>query len=182
MIVPVMILLVLATSNAKPFSITQMDNSPGLYFEYMGLYTFPNDKWTAITNVELDQLISTEEEIISEMKQCKVNCPGPLTCRINLGRLTYLEYLLNTTRTLLIEIMEIVEDSECATKQDKTSPIIEHNRLKTKLSEIKKIRTATPYPKNPHVGNQYQTIGTWISQTESTLMDHVDFYKQVIIL
>ena len=45
---------------------------------------------------------------------------------------------------------------------------------------MKKIRTATPYPKNPHVGKQYQTIGTWISRTESTLMYHVDFYKQVI--
>ena len=87
------------------------------------------------------------------MEQSKANCPGPLTYRIKLERLTYLEYLLNTTRTLFREIMEIVEDSEYATKQNKSSPIIKHNRLKTKLSEMKKIRTANPYLKNAHVGN-----------------------------
>ena len=98
-----------------------------------------------------------------------------LTCRINWERLIYLEYLLNTTRTLR-EIMKIVEYSKCATNQDTSSPMIEHNRLKTKLLVIKKIRSATTYPKNPHVGNQCQLHQrpTSISPPIRSIYEHQD--------
>ena len=35
---------------------------------------------------------------------------GPLTCRIDLGRLEYLNYLLNTTRNLPNELLETIEE------------------------------------------------------------------------
>ena len=112
MIVPVIILLVLATSNAKPFSITQIDNSPGLYFEYMELYTIPDDKWAAETSIDLEQLISIEQQITAKINQCQKDCTGPLTCRIDLERLEYLNYLLNTTRNLRNDILEAIEEEK----------------------------------------------------------------------
>ena len=174
MIVPAIILLVISTSNAKPFSVTQMDNSPGIYFEYMGTYTFPDDKWTAITSIDLEPLISIEELISSEINQCKKDCPPPLTCRIDLGRLEYIHYLINTTRNLRNEVLETIEEETYA--ESPVTPIISYNKLVTKINEAKKARSNALYSA---ASIHHKTMGTWVSQTEAMLNTHESIYNQI---
>ena len=174
MIVPVIILLVIATSNAQPFSITQMDNSPGLYFEYMGIYTFPIDKWTAETDINLENLISMEQQITSEINQCQKDCPPPLTCRIDLGRLEYLIHLINTTRNLRNEVLEVIEEE--IDVEPSIVPVISYNKIVTKMNEAKKALSNAPYPA---ASIHHKTMGTWVSRTEAILKSHELIYNQV---
>ena len=174
MIVPVITLLVISTSNAKPFLLTPMDTSPGLYFEYMGIYTFPIDKWTAETNIDLENLISMEQQITSEINQCQKDCPPPLTCRIDLGRLEYLIHLINTTRILRNEVLEVIDEE--IDIEPSIVPVISYNKIVTKMNDAKKALSNAPYPV---ASIHHKTMGTWVSQTEAVLKSHELIYNQV---
>ena len=100
--------------------------------------------------------------------------PRPLTCRIDLGRLEYLNYLLNTTRNLRNEILETIEEE--TNIEQSVTPVISYNKLITKINETKKAQLKTPYPA---ARIHHKTMGTWVSQTEATLKTHESIYNQI---
>ena len=83
------------------------------------------------------------------------DCPGPLTCRINLGRLEYLNYLLNTTRNLRNEILETIEEE--ANIEPSVTPVISYKKFITKINEANKARSKAPYSA---ASIHHKTMGT----------------------